>query len=364
MGGHKQTEETKRKISLHLKGRISPMKGKHHSKETKNRISIGMTGKNTWMKGKKLSEETRKKMCENAKTNLNYGMKNKYHSLETKNKISLKNKGKVCSKETKRKISISLKGKKKQPFTEEHKKNIGLGNIGKKLSEETKRKIGLNGFHYGTLGKHIWKNRIHPMKGKHTSEKQKKAVSLANKGKIFSEKTKKKMSLNNARYWKGKKRQKSKETIKKLSLSLMGHIVTEETKQKLRLATKEQMKNPEMINKIIAWRALQILPKQDTSIEIKIQNFLKTLGIDFFTHQYIKDIEHAYQCDIFIPSKNLVIECDGNYWHKYPVGNEIDIIRNNELRQVGYHILRFWENEIKVMEIDDLRNKLNVFKGE
>lgn len=33
-------------------------------------------------------------------------------------------------------------------------KGVYNGNKGKKLSEETKRKIGLNGFHFGMLGKH------------------------------------------------------------------------------------------------------------------------------------------------------------------------------------------------------------------
>ena len=43
-----------------------------------------------------------------------------------------------------------------------------------------------------------------------------------------------------------------------------------------------------------------VFPIKDTSIEVKIQNYLKELGVEFFTHQYI-DIEHGYQCDVFIP---------------------------------------------------------------
>jgi len=106
-------------------------------------------------------------------------------------------------------------------------------------------------------------------------------------------------------------------------------------------------------------RAKQITPKRDTSIEIKIQNFLKQLEIDFMTHQYIKDIEHGYQCDIFIPSMNLVIECDGNYWHKYPTGTDIDHIRTSELISKGFRVLRLWEFEINEMTIDKFKEKLN-----
>jgi len=93
-------------------------------------------------------------------------------------------------------------------------------------------------------------------------------------------------------------------------------------------------------------------------IEVKIQNFLKQLGIEFFTHQYMK-IKHGYQCDILIPSMNLVIECDGNYWHKYPIGNDIDHIRTNELIQKGFKVLRLWEHNIKLMTLENFSTKLN-----
>ncbi|KKK40285.1 hypothetical protein LCGC14_3100690, partial [marine sediment metagenome] len=55
------------------------------------------------------------------------------------------------------------------------------------------------------------------------------------------------------------------------------------------------------IKKIKEARAKQITPLQDTKIEIKMQDLLKQLKIKFQTHKYMKEIEHAYQCDIFIP---------------------------------------------------------------
>ena len=70
------------------------------------------------------------------------------------------------------------------------------------------------------------------------------------------------------------------------------------------------------------------------------------------------DIEHGYQCDILVPSKKLVIECFGTYWHNYPLGREIDLLRINELRDKGWRVLVFWENEIKAMELSDLKTKL------
>jgi len=98
--------------------------------------------------------------------------------------------------------------------------------------------------------------------------------------------------------------------------------------------------------------------EKDTTIEIKIQNFLKQLKIEFFTHQYMKEIEHGYQCDILIPSLNLVIECDGDYWHKYPIGREIDRIRTSELINNGFKVLRLWECEIRAMRLNKFKEVL------
>lgn len=114
-------------------------------------------------------------------------------------------------------------------------------------------------------------------------------------------------------------------------------------------------------SKIKEARMKQILPVKNTSIEIKIQNYLKQLKIDFFTHHYIKNITHGYQCDVFIPSLNLVIECDGNYWHKYPTGTETDHIRTKELIENGFKVLRLWESEIKNLTLEEFNIKLNDF---
>jgi len=150
---------------------------------------------------------------------------------------------------------------------------------------------------------------------------------------------------------------KNKKRNAKIKKSKLGKMASKKTKEKMRISHLKE-KNPMWkVNRPKEWRenqrkvrAKQILPKKDTTIEVKIQNFLKKLGIDFFTHQYMK-IKHGYQCDILIPSMNLVIECDGDYWHKYPLGNDIDHVRTSELLKKGFKVLRLWEFEIKKMDI-------------
>jgi very-short-patch-repair endonuclease len=149
----------------------------------------------------------------------------------------------------------------------------------------------------------------------------------------------------------------SEESRKKLSMVHKGKPLSEEHKRKIGLNTKKYRKN-------------QIFPLIDTSIEIKIQNYLKQLGVEFYTHQYKREIEHSYPCDIMIPSMNLIIECDGDYWHanpiKYPNPSEKqriqitkDKIRTKELIEKGYKVFRLWENEIRRLSLDDFKNKLN-----
>jgi len=183
------------------------------------------------------------------------------------------------------------------------------------------------------------------------------------KGKKASEDTRKKMREHNARYWKGKKL--SDETKDKLSISNKGKHPSPNTEFK-----KGHINSEINLIKIREARAKQIFPVKDTSIEIKIQNFLKELNLFFLTHQYM-EIEHGYQCDILIPSMNLVIEVDGNYWHGnpkfFPNPNEWQIkqiekdkIRTQELIESGFKVLRFWECDINFMELNDLKNILEI----
>lgn len=158
----------------------------------------------------------------------------------------------------------------------------------------------------------------------------------AHRGKKFTEERKKNISKGLSRIWKEDRASEKQ----KQSLFKKGH----DSKRNMNQAyTKET-------------RAKVILPKQDTSIELKMQEMLKQLNIHFITHKRITDIKHNYCCDIFVPSMNLVIECDGNYFHNYPYGTSIDIQRNKELWAKGYHTLRLWENEINFMDLRDLNN--------
>jgi len=293
--GKVHSDEHKRKVSLTLRGRVL-------SEEHKKKIGLSNKGKPSSMKGEKHTERTKKKMSVSMlKRKEKYGY---IHTPETRIKIGLSRKGKKLSEETKKKISNGLLGRK---TSEETRMKLREFNLGKKMSGATKKKISdslKKGYGTGSI-------------------KVSGCAKMAMGGEFKGDKNPLYGRRGEKNHFYGKKREKSS------------------------------------IDKFKEFRKNQIIPVKDSSIEIKIQKHLKELGIAFCTHRYMKEIEHAYQCDILIPSKNLVIECDGDHWHKYPTGNEIDHIRTRELIDKGFKVLRLWERDIRRLGLIEFNEKIN-----
>jgi hypothetical protein len=128
-GIYKRTEETKRILSKSKKGHIGYWKGKHHYEETKRKISESLIGKI-------LSKKTKMKMSE-----VHQG---RHRSEETRKKISKSHKGMKSSKETKKKMSIKRKGKKPtlgKHHSEEARKKMSETHSGEKFSKKRRQKI-------------------------------------------------------------------------------------------------------------------------------------------------------------------------------------------------------------------------------
>ena len=199
---------------------------------------------------------------------------------------------------------------------------------------------------------------------KHSLEAKKK-ISLARKGKPswnkgipFSEETREKMSLAQ----KGKKL--SEEHKRKISEKLKGRLFSEETRKRISLATQgkhygflgkkhsEEFKKNRSID-MKKRRPFMVITKKNTSIELKLQNWLKEQNIPFETHYPILG-----QPDIFI-KPNICIFADGCYWHKCPdcgFGHkrERDKMVTGELQKQGYTVIRLWEHEINNNQFNGL----------
>jgi len=304
-------------------------------------------------KGTKLSAEHRAKISAS-----HVGMKGKKHSPETRAKISASHTGRKFSPETIAKMSASKTGKKRSPET------IA------KISAKNKGQIPWN------KGK----------KGIYSPEHRAK-LSASLTGRKFSPETRAKMSKSSPRFWQDKKlspetrakmsawqigrkhspehRAKIKaslnkpETRAKISASLTGKKHSPETIAKISAGNTGKKLSPETRAKMSAYRLTRVFPIEDTKIEIKLQEILKTNNIPFLKHKAI-----VGQPDIFI-EPNICVFADGDYWHGwfYLQGMDFSNQRkfNNEyfatkikrdqsittrLEAKGYKVLRLWEHEI------------------
>lgn len=205
-------------------------------------------------------------------------------------KIKIWNKSKKMSEDFKKKLSLFYK---ENPFSEEHRRNISKAKKGKKpyeMTDKTREK----------MSKSFKGRKLKPL-----TEEQKRKISIANKKVIHTP-----------------------EWNLKIGLTKRGVKKSEKTRQKMSEA-----------------RLKRVFPIKDTSIEVKLQNFLKEQHIEFSTHYPILG-----QPDIFI-KPNICIFADGCYWHKCPEcgfghGKERDVMVTRELQKQGYVVIRMWEHEI------------------
>lgn len=220
------------------------------------------------------------------------------------------------SSETKRKIGLANKGKYRAPLTDEQKEKLSiiLKSKHRHCSEETKQKISL----------------IH--KGRKLTKEHKKKLSEAHKGKKVNITWGDKLS----KALKGKK--KSNEVKAKMSLAKLGTRQSEKTKEKRKQA------------------AIKFYKNNPTSIEVKLYAELEKRNVNFVKQHLI----YGFIVDAFVPSLNLVIEADGDYWHNRKDIKKRDKIKNGALTKYGYKMLRISETDINNNTfIDILNNTLN-----
>ena len=219
-------------------------------------------------------------------------MLGKKHKEKTKEKIGEAIKKKWNNPEFREKTSKALRGK-RNPFygrkhSEETKQKISNANRGRRLSDETKQKF----------------KEIHSM----PSEETRKKISEATR-KALAE-----MSFETKFHWHSK--------INKNRWAKLSHEERIQHTRAMRLAA--QKANP-------------------SSLELPIAQILDALEISYKSQKSIG----PYIVDFYLPGHNLIIECDGDYWHSLPGRKEKDQKRDRWLRGHGYEVLRLNEDAIR-----------------
>lgn len=104
---------------------------------------------------------------------------------------------------------------------------------------------------------------------------------------------------------------------------------------------------------------------KDTNIERKIEKHLDKLIKFKIISNYIKQFSiKKYIVDFFIPELNLVIECNGEYFHSGFAKKYKDMKRKERIQKLGYKIRIFWGKEImaKDFNLEKLLNKIGELK--
>ena len=81
---------------------------------------------------------------------------------------------------------------------------------------------------------------------------------------------------------------------------------------------------------------------KNSKLELKFKEFLSKNNL-MYEHQYIiYDINYtgAWTYDFYIPSLNLLVEMDGEYWHRKPETLNRDIIKNKLAEKNGKSLVR------------------------
>lgn len=80
-----------------------------------------------------------------------------------------------------------------------------------------------------------------------------------------------------------------------------------------------------------------------TSIEHAMHEMLDELDVEYIIQFPIGEMH----VDIFIPSVQLVVECDGDYWHGRTGAKGHDYRRDQVIKRAGYQVIRIWESDIE-----------------
>jgi very-short-patch-repair endonuclease len=114
---------------------------------------------------------------------------------------------------------------------------------------------------------------------------------------------------------------------------------TEASRQKTAQRSREQW--AAMDEETRQKRVKPMLTANPSSLERTVAVLLETLGIVYEAQKRIG----RYYADFYVPSKQLVIECDGEYWHSQQVAH--DAKRDAFMRSQGYTVLRLSEQSIR-----------------
>lgn len=169
-----------------------------------------------------------------------------------------------------------------------------------------------------------------------TSNEEREKLRIIAKNKPINQKAvegMRKANTGRKNKWKG---------IKMVDLVKLNIITQEQLDKKIEVAIKTRQK---------------FGSKKITNIEKIVYDLLVYKNIEF---EFQKDIDRKYLVDFYIPSKNLVIEADGDYWHSLDKCIKSDKLKNKYLEDNGFNLER-WRGVSILKDINSLSKRLDLY---
>lgn len=212
-------------------------------------------------------------------------------------------------------------GYKPPPLSADARRRMGDSHRGRTDSAETRAKKSAS-------LRALWGSKIHPLKGRTQSEDHKRKVAATVRARV---------ARGDAAPFQGRKH--SEETLAKMRASASS------AEERMRRSERAKLQN-----------AAAIRPNKPTAPELATRRRLQALGLEFVEQFRLPGYPFVY--DFAIPSRKLLIEVDGCYWHGCPScrepGKEGHAVQDRRktgvARKSGWNILRIPTCRMKLLE--------------
>lgn len=84
-----------------------------------------------------------------------------------------------------------------------------------------------------------------------------------------------------------------------------------------------------------------------SGFQAEVLAYLKTFIHESDIQVNIRSLIHPFEIDIYVPAKQIAIECNGTYWHSdlNGRGKEYHLNKSELLKAKGIHLIHIWEHE-------------------
>lgn len=228
-------------------------------------------------------------------------------------------------------------------------------------------------FQLSKFGKYIvgHKTRVNggfysPLGAKRSGETRKKRFASGelipyNRGKKYTEEEYKKLEA----VW------KSPERAKKISEKLTGKKKSPEHVAKIKADRQKywgDQNNRDAQRMRRVKHMSKMLIQKESKLEKEFKSLLNLIDVEYIFQYAV----NGYNYDFYIPSKNILIEVDGDWWHcnealgftpihecqKHTI--EHDKVKNKVAEENGYTLLRFWEHDIQNNRLEVIQTLIDL----